>query len=794
MKVKSFLSDEFDDEKINHKNGNLSTLFMDKNNLMLSSSSLFYSIEKRKLFIDDIILFEPLLHSCVQKSAKFPRSYFYRIDENNNIDDNDSKNPEHRSNNRNNLNKNENAKKSKSIDFKSKNRREQGRLQVAKYLLDLRFPSLDLDLIDHNGLTVLHVASKSGDTKILKLLLNNTYRSTFNDANNDNHKIKHDINIISNDYCSIINSYAYSYSDSNSNNESINCSDKHHESDDANNDSNNSSNNDDNNCNNDNDHYNSNVNDDNNKRAPRQLNIDSHCLKLGWTALHYAAIQGDLISLKLLIEAGASVSVNSGTNHSFGSSTSSGIRTNADNIFHYKNDDEHGPGTLPEVMKGLTPLELVTLRLQNSNQFSATYISNLKLVANELSDVQGLIKKDTYKKEISDSIIERKLLGRSMENEENANEKDIESLDKRALMKITDRDNKKSLSTNDGLGKNTQKDSKTAVSLELFPDRGPGSTSLEPISLGCTSLGFTNLESTFSRTASPALTTLGSDKQVRSFEISQIPTSNISANAISSIAVCVSSVFSAVICKSGEILSKALKKKKRKQMKSKHESIILSNTIIPSLDDTFFLSPPPSISANPLPLHSNVMLSSYIPSKSNTNNNHSNHSHTKKSSENKNFTTISPSHCEKNEEKTIFSQTGRSLRAANVPSGIKFTFYSENLKVNNTMKITDFPLKKNHKNSGSGSRSGSLGSYASTVSTTNSTLSRTSNLSYIKSKEEKEKDKIKEGKNGNEKNAMRNTIEPSRNDLCFKTDSAKIDQSCNTAMIDIDEEEKKVRE
>lgn len=48
---------------------------------------------------------------------------------------------------------------------------QQGKLLIAKYLLSLRSPPIDLSLLDEQGRTVLHVAALFGDSSLIELLL-----------------------------------------------------------------------------------------------------------------------------------------------------------------------------------------------------------------------------------------------------------------------------------------------------------------------------------------------------------------------------------------------------------------------------------------------------------------------------------------------------------------------------------------------------------------------------------------------------------------------------------------------
>ena len=81
-----------------------------------------------------------------------------------------------------------------------------------------------------------------------------------------------------------------------------------------------------------------------------QIDINARCTKSGWTVLHYAAGQGDITAVRLLMKAGATLTVQA------------------------------------TVGKAVTPLDLVKTRLQNAGHFSASHIGNLQLVATEISE------------------------------------------------------------------------------------------------------------------------------------------------------------------------------------------------------------------------------------------------------------------------------------------------------------------------------------------------------------------------------------------------------------------------
>jgi hypothetical protein len=118
-----------------------------------------------------------------------------------------------------------------------------------------------------------------------------------------------------------------------------------------------------------------------------QLDINSRCTKSGWTPLHYAAGQGDVPAVRLLMEAGASLLVHA------------------------------------VIGKGATPLEVVKTRLQNSGHFSSAHISNLQQVAKELSEAVRNLEKIKQQKETErllkeeKQIVERQKLAEREEKE-----------------------------------------------------------------------------------------------------------------------------------------------------------------------------------------------------------------------------------------------------------------------------------------------------------------------------------------------------------------------------------------
>lgn len=153
-----------------------------------------------------------------------------------------------------------------------------------------------------------------------------------------------------------------------------------------------------------------------NSERKLQLDINARCGKSGWTPLHYAAGQGDLVSVRLLMEAGASLSVYAGTG------------------------------------KGAAPLEVVKTRLQNAGHFSASHIANLQLVAKELSEALRVLESVRAQKEaeriVKDEQLEvtrKKLAEREDKERELLERKQKQLKDKqdRDRVRITEEENNK---------------------------------------------------------------------------------------------------------------------------------------------------------------------------------------------------------------------------------------------------------------------------------------------------------------------------------------------------------------
>jgi Ankyrin repeats (3 copies) len=226
-KVKAFIGDTLDNPKYNGSN----------------KSGGVRQVDVRTTVMREFFASQPLLHNCIGESAPHTA-------------DNGSKGT------------------------------SEGRLSIAKYLLDLHTRPLDLGITDDDGRTILHLAAKREDSAILKLFLL--------------------------------------------------------------------------------------ARDDSPERR-NQLDINARCSKSGWTALHYAASQGNITSVRLLLEAGASLSVHAG------------------------------------IGKGATPLDVTKSRLQNAGHFSAAHIANLHLVSKEISDAIRAVEKVKQQKEAERLLKEEKL-------------------------------------------------------------------------------------------------------------------------------------------------------------------------------------------------------------------------------------------------------------------------------------------------------------------------------------------------------------------------------------------------
>ena len=308
-KVESFLDYTFDEDNHDFTKGTSSTLIVSEENI-IRQSSLFSYAETRKQFIDDVIVFEPLLHYCVHHPR--PQSGCDKVEDY--IDGNGNNIEE----SQNDDDQNNNIVNNGPDNISDEERRamiEKGRLQVAKYLLNLRYPSVSLEAVDSDGLTVLHLASKNGDYKILKLLLNHAYGNR-----NENNK---------------------------------------------------------------------------NGRIIPSFDINCKCLNLGWTPMHYCANQGDVISLKLLIQAGASPAIRAGPKPTY---TKPGISLiNKTDAGTTATDGVENRGALRVgassiIGSGFTPLGMIKLKLQSSCGLDLGYESNLQSVVKELQKSSSEVK------------------------------------------------------------------------------------------------------------------------------------------------------------------------------------------------------------------------------------------------------------------------------------------------------------------------------------------------------------------------------------------------------------------
>ena len=125
-----------------------------------------------------------------------------------------------------------------------------------------------------------------------------------------------------------------------------------------------------------------------------QLDINARCGKSGWTILHYAAGQGDVTSVRLLMEVGAAVVIHA------------------------------------TVGKAVTPLDIVKTRLQNAGHFSATHIANLQQVARELSEAVRALEKIKAQKE-AERLQKEELLEAARKKVAEREEKERELLERK---------------------------------------------------------------------------------------------------------------------------------------------------------------------------------------------------------------------------------------------------------------------------------------------------------------------------------------------------------------------------
>lgn len=324
-KVKAFIGDTLDNPKYNGSN----------------KSGGVRQVDVRTTVMREFFASQPLLHNCIGESAPH------------------------------------------TADNGSKGTTE-GRLSIAKYLLDLHTRPLDLGITDDDGRTILHLAAKREDSAILKLFLL--------------------------------------------------------------------------------------ARDDSPERRT-QLDINARCSKSGWTALHYAASQGNITSVRLLLEAGASLSVHAG------------------------------------IGKGATPLDVTKSRLQNAGHFSAAHIANLHLVSKEISDAIRAVEKVKQQKEAERLLKEEKLAAaRKVLAEREERERELLERKQKQLKEKQERDrmrddeeNSKKLSK--GQGPVQQTTSSTGTTKGTTP-----SASAQPVPATAAATASTVIPSTANKSPSPNTT------------------------------------------------------------------------------------------------------------------------------------------------------------------------------------------------------------------------------------------------------------------------------------------------
>ena len=188
-----------------------------------------------------------------------------------------------------------------------------------------------------------------------------------------------------------------------------------------------------------------------------QLDINARCGKSGWTFLHYAAGQGDVSAVRLLIEAGAIVVV-----HAL-------------------------------VGKAVTPLDLVKTRLQNAGHFSAAHIANLQQVAKELSEAVRTLEKVKAQKEAERLLKEekaetarKKLVEREEKERELLERKQRQLKDKQdRAREVEDEVGKKSLkSSTNASGVNVAGTAKSVTGSTVPPGSNSGSVGSSSSSIG----------------------------------------------------------------------------------------------------------------------------------------------------------------------------------------------------------------------------------------------------------------------------------------------------------------------
>ena len=327
-KVKAFIGDTLDNPKYNGSN----------------KSGGVRQVDVRTTVMREFFASQPLLHNCIGESAPH------------------------------------------TADNGSKGTTE-GRLSIAKYLLDLHTRPLDLGITDDDGRTILHLAAKREDSAILKLFLL--------------------------------------------------------------------------------------ARDDSPERRT-QLDINARCSKSGWTALHYAASQGNITSVRLLLEAGASLSVHAG------------------------------------IGKGATPLDVTKSRLQNAGHFSAAHIANLHLVSKEISDAIRAVEKVKQQKEAERLLKEEKLAAaRKVLAEREERERELLERKQKQLKEKQERDRMRDDEENSKkLSKGQGPVPQTASSTGTIKGTTP-STSAQPVPATAAATASPVIPSTANKSPSPNTTPAG---------------------------------------------------------------------------------------------------------------------------------------------------------------------------------------------------------------------------------------------------------------------------------------------
>ena len=581
-KVESFLNYTFDENNNDFTKEISSTLIVSEDNI-IRQSSLFSYAETRKQFIDDVIVFEPLLHYCVHHPR--PQSGCDKVEDY--IDGNGNNIEE----SQNDDDQNNNIVNNGPDNISDEERRamiEKGRLQVAKYLLNLRYPSVSLEAVDSDGLTVLHLASKNGDYKILKLLLNHAYGNR-----NENNK---------------------------------------------------------------------------NGRIIPSFDINCKCLKLGWTSMHYCANQGDVISLKLLIQAGASPTIKAGpmTYTKPGISLINRTESGSTATDGVENRGALRVGTSSIIGSGFTPLGMIKLKLQSSYGLDLGYESNLQSVVKELEKSSREMKSEKLHIE--------------------ANKFESLKINQLKLTHKKAQEMKKVANKSEILALKNCKHFDLIESAGLYHDIGGIPIDIESAGLKFTSLGSGRLES-----GKQSLISVKSCEVPMKLEV-------VTSGKISAVALSVASAASAAVIKTGAVISKVLRSKSKRNVKPNSENVVKFVPNIPLSSSTSSIPVPTfpiaALRVIPTPV-------CFIPPTA------------KKWLSNNNG--LSPTSAHRIEvEKTLTWLCSRSSKGDNLQKKID-------------SHATESNFKKNQNKLGSGSRSGSLGSHASTMSTTNSSLSRSSN-------------------------------------------------------------------